>query len=259
VFPIRDNIPSRHLPIVTWLVILVNAGLFVLELGCPQSALEQVFYLFGIVPRRYTDPEWAAAVGFAYNNYWNYWPFVTHQFLHAGWLHILSNMWILWIFGDNVEDRMGPVRFLVFYLICGVGAGVVHLLTNPSSVVPTIGASGAISGVLGAYLLLFPYARVLVMVPLLFWPFFFVMPAFFYLVLWFFMQFFSGSLALASPSSGGGVAWWAHVGGFLLGLICCRFFVPSARRYYEPYEDEYGLDGAWSERRRSGIRRMQWE
>jgi len=245
-FPIRDNVPSKHEPIVTWALIGLSCVVFVLELGCPRPALERVFYLLGIVPRRYTDAQWAALVGFPGNNYWNYWPFLTHMFLHAGWLHLIGNMWTLWIFGDNVEDRMGPVRFLLFYLFCGVIAGIVHLLTNAGSTVPTIGASGAIAGVLGAYFLMFPFARVLVVIPILFWPFFFVLPAFVYLGIWLFMQLFTGSLALVAPSAGGGVAWWAHVGGFAAGFFGCRFFVPSARRGRRRYEDLFGIEGAWS-------------
>ncbi len=131
--------------------------MFLLEISLPEQGLERLFYLFGIVPARYTHPEWAAYVGFPVDDYW---PFLTSMFLHGGWLHILANMWTLWIFGNNVEDRMGPGRFLLFYLTCGIAAGVVHLMTNPTSTVPTVGASGAIAGVMGAYFVLFPHAQV---------------------------------------------------------------------------------------------------
>ena len=155
-FPIQDSVPSRSVPVVTRALILINAIVFFFELSLPQASVEQLFYLFGIVPARFTHPDWAAYVGFPVDSYW---PFLTHQFLHGGWLHIIFNMWTLWIFGDNVEDRMGPLRFGIFYLTCGILAGVTQLLTNSDSTVPSVGASGAIAGVLGAYLLLFPTDR----------------------------------------------------------------------------------------------------
>ena len=169
-FPIQDSVPSRSVPVVTRALILINAIVFFFELSLPQASVEQLFYLFGIVPARFTHPDWAAYVGFPVDSYW---PFLTHQFLHGGWLHIIFNMWTLWIFGDNVEDRMGPLRFGIFYLTCGILAGVAQLLTNSDSTVPSVGASGAIAGVLGAYLLLFPTARLVVMFPIFFFPFFF--------------------------------------------------------------------------------------
>lgn len=241
-FPIRDSVPSRSVPVVTRALILVNVLVFLFELALPEQGVERVFYLFGIVPARFTHPDWAAAVGFPVDHYW---PLLTHQFLHGGWLHLISNMWALWIFGDNVEDRMGRLRFAVFYLACGVVAGLTQLLTNPGSTVPSVGASGAIAGVLGAYLLLFPTARVVVLVPVFFLPFFFELPAVFYLGVWFVTQLFSGTLALASPEAVGGIAWWAHVGGFLAGMVLCGLFVRRriSRRRLQP--DEYGAEWAW--------------
>ena len=193
-FPIQDSVPSRSVPVVTRALILINAIVFFFELSLPQASVEQLFYLFGIVPARFTHPDWTAYVGFPVDSYW---PFLTHQFLHGGWLHIIFNMWTLWIFGDNVEDRMGPLRFGIFYLTCGILAGVTQLLTNSDLTVPSVGASGAIAGVLGAYLLLFPTARLVVMFPIFFFPFFFEVPAVLYLGIWFFSQLFSGTLALA--------------------------------------------------------------
>src|ERR1700732_1515421 len=215
-FPIQDSVPSRSVPVMTRALILLNVIVFFFELLLPQASVEQFFYLFGIVPARFTHPEWAAYVGFPVDHYW---PFLTHQFLHGGWLHIIFNMWTLWIFGDNVEDRMGPLRFGIFYLTCGILAGVTQLLTNPDSTVPSVGASGAIAGVLGAYLLFFPTARLLVLFPIFFFPFSFEVPAVLYLGFWFFSQFVSGALALAGPQNVGGIAWWAHVGGFLGGVL----------------------------------------
>jgi membrane associated rhomboid family serine protease len=163
---------------VTWVLILANSVVFLFELTMTEQALEQFFHLFGLVPARYTHPGWALQVGLPIDNYW---PFLTSMFLHGGWMHIIGNMWTLWIFGDNVEDQMGPLRFLCFYLLCGLVAGLVHWFTNPDSTLPTVGASGAISGVLGAYFLLFPYSRVIVLVPVLFLPLFFELPAVLYL------------------------------------------------------------------------------
>src|SRR5437870_9772696 len=237
-FPIKDSVPSRSVPVVTRALILINALVFFFELALPQESVDHIFSLVGIVQARFTRPEWAASVGFPIDTYW---PILTHQFLHGGWLHIISNMWTLWIFGDNVEDRMGPVRFSIFYLTCGALAGMTQLLINPDSTVPSVGASGAIAGVLGAYLLLFPTARLVVMFPIFFFPFFFELPAVLYLGFWFFSQLFSGTLALAGPQQVGGIAWWAHVGGFLSGMLLCWLFV-RRRRQLQPAA--YGLASA---------------
>jgi membrane associated rhomboid family serine protease len=243
-FPIRDSVPSLSVPVVTRALIFINVGVFFFELALPQQALEEVFHLFGVVPARFTHPAWAAAVGIPVDSYW---PILTHQFLHGGWAHLFINMWTLWIFGDNVEDRMGPVRFAFFYVTCGVLSGMTHLLTNADSTLPSVGASGAIAGVLGAYLLLFPTARLVMMIPIFFFPFFFEMPAVLYLALWFFSQLFSGMLALAGPAQVGGIAWWAHIGGFVGGLLLCKLFVRPRSRPLQP--DEYGLEWAWEPRK----------
>jgi membrane associated rhomboid family serine protease len=231
VFPIRDNVPRSHVPFATWLIIAMNVFVFFVELSSPAAAVEQMTYLFGIVPARYTHPEWAQWVGFPSS----YWPFVTSMFLHGGWLHIIGNMWMLWIFGDNVEDRMGPFRFLFFYLVCGIAAALVHLLTNVGSTVPAVGASGAIAGVMAAYFLLYPRARIVAMFPIVFWPVFFEVPAFLYLGFWFFVQFFSGAAALLSPDRVSGIAWWAHIGGFATGVLTIWLFLrprrPLLRRF----------------------------
>jgi membrane associated rhomboid family serine protease len=246
VFPIKDSIPSRSVPVVTRALILINVVVFFIELSLPQETLAQVFYLFGLVPARFAHPHWAMRVGFPINDYW---PFLTHQFLHGGWLHIIGNMWTLWIFGDNVEDRMGSLRFAIFYLTCSFVAAMTHLMTQSESTVPTVGASGAIAGVLGAYLLLFPAARLVVMFPVLFLPFFFELPAVLYLGAWFLIQLFSGVLALAGPAQVGGIAFSAHVGGVTAGLLLCPLFVRRRRpRRMQP--DEYGLESSWQRRRR---------
>src|ERR1051325_6050988 len=226
-FPIRDSVPSDSVPIATRLLILANVLVFLLELTLPSDSLNILIHLFGIVPARFTHPDWAAAVGFPAGSFWS---ILTHQFLHGGWLHIISNMWALWIFGDNVEDRMGPFRFTIFYLVCGAAAGITHILINSDSVIPSVGASGAIAGVLGAYLLFFPTARLLVLFPILIFPLFFEVPAVFYLLIWFFTQLFSGTMALAGPKQVADIAWWAHIGGFICGMILCWVFVRRSPR-----------------------------
>ena len=220
-FPIRDENPSRHVPFATWALIAANILFFFRELALPPQAAEKLIYLYGLVPARFLHPEWAATAGLPVHTYW---PFLTTMFLHGGWFHIIGNMWFLWIFGDNVEDRMGPVRFLVYYLLCGVAAGFVHVITNPASQVPAVGASGAIAGVMAAYLMLFPRARILAVFPPFFWLRF-RLPAYLYLGFWFLMQFLSGGLAITSRREVGGIAWWAHVGGFVTGLATFWVFL----------------------------------
>jgi membrane associated rhomboid family serine protease len=237
--PIRDSTPSRTVPVVTRVLILINALVFFYELTLPDKSLENLFYMFGIVPARFTDPAWASAAGFPAGGWW---VFLSHQFLHGGWLHILSNMWMLWIFGNNVEDALGHLRYGVFYLLSGVLAGLAQLLAQPHSQVPSLGASGAIAGVLGAYFLLYPKARVTVLLPVFFTPFFFELPAVLYLGLWFVSQLFNGTLALASPEQVGGIAFWAHVGGFSTGMLLCRLFV---RRQLRPRFDESKMERVW--------------
>jgi len=245
-FPIQDSVPSRSVPVVTRALILINVVVFFFELSLSRESIIQLFYLFGVVPARFTDPEWAASIGFPIGSYWS---LLTHQFLHGGWLHIVANMWTLWIFGDNVEDRIGPLRFIIFYLVCGVLAALTQVLVTPNATIPSVGASGAIAGVLGAYLLFFPTARLIVLIPILFFPFFFELPAVIFLVLWFFIQLFSGTAMLASPQQVGGIAFWAHIGGFIAGMLLCRFFVRRpVRRRLQP--DEYGLEWAWEPRER---------
>ncbi len=219
--PIRDTVPRQHFPFAVLALIAINVLVFFRELALPEDFAEQFIYLFGLVPARYAHPVWAAEAGFPHT----YFPFLSTMFLHGGWLHIIGNMWVLWIFGDNVEDRMGPVRFLVFYLLCGLSAGVVHVVTNPASTVPAVGASGAIAGVMAAYFVLFPHARIVALFPIFFYPLFFTVPAFFYLGFWFLTQFFSGTLAIATPREVGGIAWWAHIGGFASGILFFSFFL----------------------------------
>jgi membrane associated rhomboid family serine protease len=220
VIPLRDENPSHSVPFVTRGLIAVNVALFVYELSLGPG-LREFMMRWGIVPGRVTEALFSGGAGEPLLA-----PaltFVTSVFLHGGWAHLIGNMWYLWIFGDNVEDRLGPAGFVLFYLAAGVFASLVHTFANPASLLPTVGASGAIAGVLGAYAVAFPRARVITLVPL--FPFFQVMalPALLVLGLWFVFQFFTGALALAY-SAGGGVAWWAHIGGFAFGALVMLVF-----------------------------------
>lgn len=201
--PLRDVIPSRTTPFVTVGIIAVNVLAFWFELSLTPAHRHDFLMDFGLVP---ADFAWSTLV--------------SSMFLHGGWLHIIGNMWYLWIFGDNVEDRLGHGRYLVFYLLCGAVAGLGQALINPASQVPMVGASGAIAGVMGAYFVLYPHSRVLTLIPLFIFIEIIEIPAVFFLGFWFLMQLFSGagSIALTEGSRGGGVAFWAHVAGFLTGL-----------------------------------------
>jgi membrane associated rhomboid family serine protease len=242
--PLRDTIPHRHKPVMTWTLIAINVAIFLYELSLPPQDLEQLFYMFGVVPARYSHPEWAQLAGLRVDDYW---PFLTSMFLHGGWAHLIGNMWALWIFGDNVEDRMGPFRFLGFYLLTGLIAGVTHYLTNAASTVPTVGASGAIAGVLGAYFVMYPRARIIVLLPIFFFPFFFELPAVAYLLFWFLSQIIGGTIAGLSSAQVGGVAFWAHVGGFVAGIVLHRLFILPERERPRRFErDEVGIEGAWA-------------
>lgn len=214
---------------MTWFVILLNAIVFYVELTLPERSLTAFFYQFGIVPGSITHPVWAR----------QYIPgsgsvasFLTYMFLHGDWMHFLGNMWMLWLFGDNVEDKLGHFRFLLFYFLCGIASGLIHLLFNVNSAVPALGASGAIAGIMGAYLVMFPLGRVVVFVPLFFIPYFFEVPAVIYLGIWFAAQLFSGTFSLLAGSAGG-IAWWAHIGGFIAGILFLpKFRKRSKRRVY---------------------------
>ena len=241
-FPLQDSIPSRTPPIATYYLIGINVLVFMLELSLGPAGIKSLFYHFGIVPARFSHPAWAEQAGLPLQNYW---PFVTNIFLHGGWMHVLGNMWTLWIFGDNVEDRLGHGRFMIFYLLCGIIAGIVHCMVNPLSTVPALGASGAIAGVMGAYFILYPHSRIIVLIPVLIFPFFFEVPAILYLGIWFLMQLASGSFALLGPSQVGGIAFWAHVGGFGAGLLSLPLFL-IARGRRKMHLDEFGIKSAWT-------------
>ena len=218
--PLYDTARTRRLPIVTWLLIILNVLVFIYESRMQPAAVENFLRAWGLVPAQLVaqpGTEWITIL--------------TSMFLHGGWFHILSNMWVLFIFGDNVEERMGGGRYLVFYLLSGVAAALLQVFLLRGSSEPMIGASGAIAGVLGAYLILFPHARVASLVPILFIFTVIQVPATLFLLFWFISQLFSGWLTLGG-ASGSGVAWWAHVGGFIFGVLAVYVF---ARRRIYPY------------------------
>jgi membrane associated rhomboid family serine protease len=212
--PFRDHLPRHTRPWVTLALIAANLAAFAYELSL-GAALEGFLRDYGVIPARLVG-EWnAGARGAAELT-----PVLTAMFLHGGWLHLILNLWFLWIFGDNVEDRIGHARYLALYLVAGVAATLAHVIANPASTLPTVGASGAIAGVLGAYFLAYPRARVTTLVPIFVFIHVAVLPAWVVLGMWFALQFLSGALSLAATqASAGGVAWWAHIGGFAAGLL----------------------------------------
>jgi rhomboid family protein len=232
--PLRDSIPSRSWPVVTYLLIGLNIWVFLYEVALGPD-LESFIRTWGFVPADYF-----ALAGIPGAAVERSLPLLTSMFLHGGWIHLIGNMMYLWIFGDNVEDRLGHLRYLLFYIATGLGAALFHAYLHPESTVPTLGASGAISGVLGGYLLLFPHARVLTLVPIVF---IFVqiveVPAVIYLGFWFLMQLVAGTLAFALADGAGGVAWWAHVGGFTVGLALVPLLL-RRRSYPRVWRTEAG-------------------
>jgi membrane associated rhomboid family serine protease len=224
--PVGDNIRRQIFWVSTLSLVLLNAGVFVLELSMGRRLNEVVFY-FGIIPARYTIPQVVAltpASGLII-------PLFASMFLHGGWLHLLGNMLFLFVFGRSIEDRFGHLKFLLIYLLSGLGAAILHIILNAGSRVPTIGASGAIAGILGAYFVSFPRARITTLLPLLFFFWTVRLPALLLLGYWFLIQFFSGfQMQAIESATKGGVAWWAHVGGFAVGLFLAMIVRPRRRQ-----------------------------
>ena len=226
--PLRDNLIARRAPFVTVALIAVNVFLFLMCATMPEHELQAFLFRYGLIPAKIFRPESVARyylrqfgilVPTRYDLADSLAPLFTSMFLHGGALHLAGNMWILWIFGDNVEDCLGHIGYLLFYVACGLASGVIHALSAPFSPVVTIGASGAIAGVMGAYLLLYPAARVMTLVWVLFYVDIWAVPAFVFLFYWFLIQVLSGAATLGGGSIlGGGVAWWAHIGGFIAGF-----------------------------------------
>ena len=215
--PIRDTIPSKNYPVVNNTIIGINVVVYLVQISLVPD-LNRFVYIYGLVPARYSIPQ----ITSYFTTGQQIFSLFSFMFLHGGFWHLLGNMWSLYIFGDNVEDRLGPFLYFVFYLLCGITSGLSHLIINLNSNMPTIGASGAIAGVMGAYLILHPNAKILTLIPIIFIPWFVEIPAFFFLGLWFVLQFIS---ATGSHGSIGGIAWWAHIGGFIFGIIFLKIML----------------------------------
>lgn len=221
--PLRDSTPSKHFPFITVILIAANLYIFSQELLLGPKELERLYYTLGLVPAQFTNQNNLSLIG--------YLPFLSSMFLHGSWMHVIGNMWILWLFGDNVEDKMGPGKFLAFYISCGIIAALTHYFVEPNSTIPVVGASGAVAGVMGAYFIMFRHARVLTLIP----PFFLVtIPAWVYLGFWALSQLFSGAVGLLSANAGQ-IAFWAHIGGFAAGMLLYRYFLRSKQNHYPTF------------------------
>ncbi|HYA12821.1 MAG TPA: rhomboid family intramembrane serine protease [Syntrophales bacterium] len=215
--PIRDTIPSRNYPVINVLLIAVNIFFYLVEMS-QGEALNRFIYTYGLVPARYSIHK--IAMHFSLSQ--QLLSPISYMFLHGSFWHLLGNMWFLYIFGDNVEDRLGHLRYLFFYLLCGISSAFTHLFFNLDSMMPTIGASGAIAGVMGAYFVLYPRSRIVTLIPIIFIPYFVELPAAIFLGIWLFMQFISATLI---STEAGNIAWWAHIGGFIFGALFLKLFL----------------------------------
>jgi len=215
--PIRDEIPTRRVPVVNYLLIAVNILVFIM-MWMAGSSQESLVYQFAMIPSNFAD---GVGLGDVFDIF-------TSMFMHAGIVHIAGNMLYLWIFGDNIEDRLGHVQYLIFYLVGGVVAALAHFITNSGSQIPTVGASGAIAAVLGAYLVLYPRSRIVTFIPLGFFMRLTMVPAIIVLGMWFILQLFSGVMTIGA-SDVGGVAFWAHIGGFVAGVVMALLFIPKRK------------------------------
>jgi membrane associated rhomboid family serine protease len=211
-FPLYDTVRSRTFPLINLTLIFANIAAFLYEWRMDPATLKEFIFAWGLIPARFlSDP----FVGWM--------TIFSSMFLHGGWFHLINNMWVLFIFGANVEARMGKLRYLIFYLLSGVAAALLQTYILPSSLVPMIGASGAVAGVLGAYLILFPRSRIASLVPIFFIFTIVEVPALLYLIFWFASQLYSGLFAMQG-GGGSGIAWWAHIGGFVFGLVSVFIF-----------------------------------
>jgi membrane associated rhomboid family serine protease len=259
--PFQDNIPSRRFPTLTVALIILNTLLYLFEASLGSSSRERFIFRFGLIPLEFQligkgpttltiqdgEPDGSGQPSAEQQELEGTWtgallPLVTSMFLHGGWLHLIGNMWFLWLFGDNVEDRLGHMRFLLLYVTSGLMAGATQVIVNWGEATPIIGASGAVAGVLGAYMVTYPYARVRTLVPFFyfFWPVV-ELPAFVLLGLWLLLQFFQGTMALSAPGSSS-VAWWAHVGGFVAGIVLVRLLAPVIVERSGPKWNEVSQD-----------------
>jgi membrane associated rhomboid family serine protease len=214
VFPFTDTAPRAARPAIVLLLIVANAAVFLYTITLPADALNELLLNYALIPARYTHPAMARAAGLDPNDFW---PLITDAFLHGGWLHIIFNMWFLWIFGPAMEARFGRLGFLFLYLGGAVAASAVQVVTSPDTVAPVLGASGAIAAVIAAYAVIYPTERVISVVPILFIPLFVPIPAILFALIWFALQVWQGTTEFARPEMAEGVAWWAHIGGFAFG------------------------------------------
>jgi len=223
--PLKDSTKSPIFPIVNLSIIVLNVLVYMWEVSIEPYLLNQVYYAFGVIPAEVMNTFFTGAsltpVLFS---------FVTTMFVHGGWLHLIGNMLFLWVFGDNVEGRLGHLRYLLFYLLVGFFASLVHILSNPLSTMPVVGASGAVAGVLGAYIILFPRARVLALVPIIIIFTLMEIPAVVFIALWFVLQLFNGVASLGGDANT--VAYWAHVGGFIAGAVLIKIMAPRVTKDY---------------------------
>jgi membrane associated rhomboid family serine protease len=227
-FPIRDTQPSYSRPVITVLIIIVNVVVFLHEISLDDYSRNFFIGHYGLIPVR----AWPFRGNFIPNAF----PYLSSMFLHGGWMHIIGNMWFLWIFGDNVEDVMGHAKYLVFYMLCGLAAAMTQVLFNVDSRLPMVGASGAIAGVMGAYLIKFPHSRIVTLVFILFFVTTIEVPAVLMLLYWFFIQLFSGVGTIGySHVSQGGTAFFAHIGGFIAGMVLVA--VMGTRQKYARRQD----------------------
>jgi len=216
VFPFIDTAPRAARPAIVLSIILANTIVFLWMWSLPPRALHAVLVQFALVPLRYTEPALALRVGLDPNNWW---PFLINAFMHGGWLHLITNMWFLWIFGPAMEARLGRFWFAVMYVGGAFVASFVHVITHPDSTVPVLGASGAIAAVIAAYAMTYPAAQVITIVPIFFIPLFIPIPGLWFALIWFVLQVIQGTAEIASPGMAGSVAWWAHIGGFAFGAL----------------------------------------
>jgi len=228
-FPIRDTIRSRSFPIINWVIIIANVFVFFIQSNLSQSGLDRFLDMFALIPAQVDI-----------NQPLSLYPFFTHMWLHGSLVHIISNMWMLVIFGDNVEDRLGSLRYLFFYVMGGIAAGILQYIFTVNPNLPAVGASGAIAAVMGAYFLFFPRSRVVTFVPIFLFGWFINVPSFIFLGIWFGTQLFSGVIELTTMAGAemGGVAWWAHIGGFVFGLVIASLFAVG-KKPRRQYRDEY--------------------
>ncbi|MDI6766310.1 MAG: rhomboid family intramembrane serine protease [Bacteroidota bacterium] len=215
--PLRDSTPKQTIPFINYFLIVVNVIVFLFEFSLGKG-MEAFIYHFGIVPSSFMGDFHSMQIGI-----WTFLPLFTSMFLHGGWMHLIGNMLFLHIFGDNIEDKFGHLKYLIFYLIAGLAAASTQIYMFPASEIPMVGASGAIAGVMGAYVFMFPRARIVTLVPIIFLFQIIELPAFLFLGFWFMIQIMSGVFSLGIGADAGGVAWWAHIGGFIAGAVLFPF------------------------------------